>query len=141
MRLSVSGVAVIALVAGLFLPLSAAWSSGTTAAGMMRYGFIHTNVTCLTKPKQTRVKLVSQVFEFCPLEVPSRQIIEDNALFRAQVAKTVCDSEFDVTYESVPSDSSEDRIEADHKAALRSPDYSKHEQWHASVEYPTRKCR
>jgi hypothetical protein len=105
------------------------------------YGFIRSNLDCNTGKKPRRVRLVSQIFQFCLLEVPSSQVIRDNEVFFRQVARTACEGDFSVSYQSLVTDKVLSTITQDHKDALTESGYDKVQEWTASVEYPSSKCR
>lgn len=121
-------------------PTSEVWV--TAPKESFKYGYISANVDCREQGQPRRMKFVSQIFAYCYGEVPSRQIVEDNKVFLHQVMKSSCGENYSVTYEYLygPNDTrSEAEVARDRE--LRESGYGKHVEWHASVDYPSSRCR
>lgn len=114
----------------------------TSPKESFKYGYISANVDCREAGQPRRMKFVSQVFTYCYGEVPSNQIIKDNKVFLHQVVKSSCGENYAISYEYLngPNDMSS-QAENDRARELRESGYGKHVEWHASVDYPSSKCR
>lgn len=87
------------------------------------------------------MKFVSQVFQFCRAEVGTQRIIDDNKVYFHQVAKSECGENCQITYEYVNQTDTEERGERERGQMLKDTGFSRHVEWHASVDYPSNKCR
>jgi hypothetical protein len=107
-----------------------------------KYGYISANVDCREEGQPRRMKFVSQIFTYCYGEVPSDQIIKDNEVHLHQVVKSSCGENYSISYKYLygPNDTSA-QAENARARELKESGYGKHVEWHASVDYPSSKCR
>jgi hypothetical protein len=115
---------------------------GVAATEPFKFGYISANVDCRERGQPPRMKFVSQTFAYCYGEVPRDQIIRDNKIFFHQVVKSSCGENYSVSYEYLngPNDT-EEQAERQRQRELREEGYGKHVEWHASVDYPSSRCR
>lgn len=114
----------------------------TAPEDSFKYGYISTNVDCREGGPSKRMKFLSQTFSYCYGERPSSQIISDNKIFLHQVIKSSCGENYSVTYQYLygPNDTF-DEAEEHREKELTESGYTKHVEWHASVDYPSSTCR
>lgn len=123
----------------LLLAVALAW-----AADPPTWGFIDADITCKTPGgKSFRVKLLSQIFSYCGLDITDGQILNGNKMEIDQGARSACQGGTpQITYSAVHFDLNKDAVSKHYDQEMSNPQYEKHEKFTCSCAYPmSSKCR
>jgi hypothetical protein len=106
------------------------------------WGFLNANVTCREGDKRKRIKVVSDVFRWCPFDKGKRKAyVEDQADQVKRTAKTICAGEVEVTNYFLESYSSRESADKAWKREMHNADYSEHKSFSFESSYYASKCK